>query len=45
MRMGGPHVLPAVIQPLHRGGPNGTVYVTDYTDGTMYAVTIGSPNV
>jgi YVTN family beta-propeller protein/VCBS repeat-containing protein len=26
-------------------GPNGTVYVTDYGDGTMYAVRVGSLNV
>ena len=26
-------------------GPNGTVYVTDYADGKMYAVTVGSLNV
>jgi len=26
-------------------GPNGVVYVTDYTDGKVYAVTIGSPSV
>jgi YVTN family beta-propeller protein/VCBS repeat-containing protein len=26
-------------------GPTGTVYVTDYADGNMYAVTVGSLNV
>ena len=26
-------------------GQNGTVYVTDYTDGKLYAVTVGSPIV
>ena len=26
-------------------GPTGTVYVTDYADGKLYAVTVGSPNV
>jgi hypothetical protein len=26
-------------------GPNGTVYVTDYGDGKMYAVTVGSQSV
>ncbi len=26
-------------------GANGTVYVTDYAEGKMYAVTVGSPNV
>jgi DNA-binding beta-propeller fold protein YncE len=26
-------------------GPNGTVYVTDYADGKVYAVTPGSPSV